>query len=362
MVETMNDAVRHVAVYVPTLSGGGAERVAALLASGFVKSGWRTSLLTDFDDSANECLLSADIDKVTLGKSHSKSIMALAKFLLTSKPDVVLAVAGAANVKLTIAAKLIRSSARLILSYHGRSDVGRGRLGYAAYRFAPALARSADAIVCVSDSLLAHLRDDWGAPADRLKRIYNPVSVEHGIPCTADELAARPPIVVGLGRLNAEKGFSRLIDALPHLRDEVRIVIFGEGPERANLFAQAQRLNVEHRLEMPGYRKDPWPCYAMGRCFALASPREAFGNVVVEAMASGLPVVATRSGGPEEILNTDSVGTLVENGDTITLAEAIQKAIDDPGDPAPRFARARDFGVDATVNRYLELFNAVLSR
>ncbi|WP_425994568.1 glycosyltransferase [Afipia sp. DC4300-2b1] len=362
MVKLMVIQSKHVAVYVPALNRGGAERVAALLASGFFKAGWRTSLLVDFEASENRALIDAGVSICVLGSSHARSILTLTGFLRSQKPDVVLAIGGAANVKLSVARLLAGGQSRIVLSYHGRSDVGRGRLGHLSYSFAPWLARRADAVVCVSDGLLEHLRDDWKATPDKLTRIYNPVSVEHAIRASHSDILQRPPVVLGVGRLNPEKNFAALVQALPHLPPDARVVIFGEGPERDNLLVLAKQLGVADRLELPGYRDDPWPCYAQGRCFALTSRREAFGNVVVEALASGLPVVSTRSGGPDEILQHGRVGSLVDHGDIDALARAINQALADPGDPAPRIARARMFDAETAIGSYLGLFNTILIR
>lgn len=362
MVKLMVIQSKHVAVYVPALNRGGAERVAALLASGFFKSGWRTTLLVDFEASENRALVDPGVPIRVLGSSHAGSVIALARFLCSQKPDVVLGIGGAADVKLSVARLFAGGQSQIVLSYHGRSDVGRGRLGHMSYSFAPWLARRADAVVCVSDGLLDHLRDDWNAPQDKLTRIYNPVSVEHAIPASLTDLTQRPPIVLGVGRLNPEKNFSALVEALPFLQTDARVVIYGEGPERDNLLARAKQLGVTDRLELPGYRDNPWPCYAQARCFALTSRKEAFGNVVVEALASGLPVVSTRSGGPDEILEHGRIGTLVDNGDIDSLAQAINQALADPGDPSSRIARARAFDVQIAISSYLSLFNTILTR
>lgn len=362
MVKLMVIQSKHVAVYVPALNRGGAERVAALLASGFFKAGWHTTLLVDFEASENQALIDAGIPIRVLGSSHAGSVFALAGFLRSQKPDVVLAIGGAANVKLSLARLFAGGQSRIVLSYHGRSDVGRGRLGHMSYSFAPWLARRADAVVCVSDGLLEHLRDDWKAPHGKLTRIYNPVSVGHAIPASLGDLIQRPPVVLGVGRLNPEKNFAALVEVLPRLHADARVVIFGEGPERDNLLARAKQLGAADRLELPGYRDNPWPCYAQARCFALTSRREAFGNVVVEALASGLPVVSTRSGGPDEILEHGRIGTLVDNGDIDALAQAINQVLAAPGDPTPRIARARTFDAQTAISSYLALFSTILAQ
>jgi glycosyltransferase involved in cell wall biosynthesis len=368
MMDSMNPpshqsrANRHVAIYVPALNRGGAERVAALLASGFFAYGWRTTLLVDFDASANQAFVDPGVARQVLGRSHLASTLRLAHFLRRERPDIALAIGGAANVKMSVARRLAGGPTCTVLSYHGRSDVGRGRLGHAAYSYARFLSRRADAVVCVSDGLVAHLVEDWNVPRDRVTRIYNPVQVERALPTKHDELANRPFVVMSIGRLTREKGFTVLIDALARMKTNARLVIYGEGPARAELIAQAKHLGVQERLELPGYRNDPWPCFSEARCFALASPKEAFGNVIVEALASGLPVVATRSGGPEEILDHGRIGTLVDNGDIDTLAAAIDRALADPGDPAARIAHARQFDVAHAVENYLGLFNRILTR
>lgn len=351
---------RHIAIYIPGLNGGGAERVAALLASSFVDAGWRTTLLVDFEATANRDLIDSRVEMIVLGASHPASVLTLTRFLRTHTPDIAFSFLGVANVKLSLARLLAGGSTRIVLSYHGHSHIGRGRLAYLAYRFAPLLARQASAVVCVSDDLLAHLRDDWHVPAAKLVRIYNPVSVERAHAADADELARRPPVIVSMGRLAVQKQFSALVEALARVRPDARLVIFGEGPERDNLIAQARRLNVSERLDLPGYQNDPWPCYSKGRCFALSSSTEPFGNVVVEALASGLPVVSTKSGGPEEILMNGRFGELVDSGDIDALASAIDHALDEPGDPTPRIARAQEFSVGTATNAYLALFESML--
>ena len=138
-------------------------------------------------------------------------------------------------------------------------------------------------------------------------------------------------------------------------------IVYGEGPERERLQALIERLGLADRVSLPGYAADPWTAYGEARCFALASIDEAFGLVVVEALASGLPVVATTSGGPEEILDHGRYGALVPPRDPAAMASAIMDALDRPGDPGPRIERAQTFEARAVAARYMALFEEVLA-
>jgi glycosyltransferase involved in cell wall biosynthesis len=364
---------RHLVVYLPALIGGGAERVAALLASGLSAAGHHITLVVDFDAPHNAHFVDANVERVTLGRSakrgvaHARDVLRLANFLTQRKPDLVLAIGAATNIKLALAHLLARLSAklhtRIVFSYHGPSNFGSGRLGWSAYPLASLLTRYAPMTVCVSDELVRHLVDDWGADATRTIRIYNPIAIDLTKPVRdAAELAARPPVIVALGRLSAQKDFATLLRAFAMLRrPDVRLAIYGEGPERADLEQLAEQLGVAERIDWCGYIREPWNGYASGRCLVLSSRNESFGNVVVEALASGIGVVSTACGGPSEILDGGRFGLLVPIGDAAALGDAMARTLEKPGDPAPRIARAQHFAVPTITERYLAMFEDVLS-
>ncbi|MEH3147863.1 MAG: glycosyltransferase [Methylobacterium frigidaeris] len=356
-----------VGVYVPALAGGGAERAAAVLASGFRAAGCGVRLFVDFDAAENRGFLDPLVPVTTLGRGHGASVRRLAGHLRAGAAggpvglDVVLAVGGAASVKLTLAHLLARRSVPVVLSYHGRSDVGRGLLGGLAFRFAPVLTRLAARSVCVSHALERHLVEEWRGAAARVTVIPNAVPVEAATPAPDEAaLTARPPLILSVGRLAPEKDFPTLIRAVARLPGEARLVILGEGPERASLEALAGALGLGDRVMLPGYAASPWPAYAGARVFALSSRSEGFGNVVVEALASGLPVVATDCGGPREILADGRHGALVPVGDEAALAAALARVLARPGDPVPRRERAARFATGRIVGDYLALFEAVV--
>lgn len=345
---------RSIALYVPGLQAGGAERTAAVLASGFHAAGLATTLLVDYEADANRPFLDAGVELVPLLGRHDQTVIRLARWLTKRRPDIVLAIDAAADLKLVAASLIARSPSRVFLSYHGYSQIVRGRLGRAAYALAPLLTRLSERTICVSDGLARHLVSDWRASADRVASIPNPCPVERAKPPTdAAALARRPANILAVGRLVPEKGYAGLIAALSDCPSETRLTILGDGPERPALEAAAAPF--AGRVSLPGYA-EPWDAYAAARVFALNSVSESFGNVVVEALASGLPVVATDCGGPGEVLDGGRYGRLVPVGDRGALAAALRAALADPGDPSPRMRRASMYGTQRVVEYYLDLF------
>jgi glycosyltransferase involved in cell wall biosynthesis len=151
------------------------------------------------------------------------------------------------------------------------------------------------------------------------------------------------------------KDHRTLIAAFAKLRARrsARLVIFGYGPLEAELRAYAEELGVSGSVLMPGYVNDPAACYAVADLFVLSSTTEGFGNVLIEAMAAGVPVVSTDAPhGPREILADGRYGPLVPVGDAEALASAMERTLDHPLSAADLKGRAADFAVDVIGDRY----------
>ena len=224
------------------------------------------------------------------------------------------------------------------------------------------LSTVADCTVAVSDGLKEDLIQRWHARRDRLITILNPVFFPPSAPVpTAEELKARPQTLLAVGRFVPEKSFMTLIRAFARIdRPSAKLIILGKGPEEARLRAEIARLGLGQRIVLPGYSQEPWSHYASARCFVLSSTSEPFGNVVVEAMAFGLPIVATACSGPQEILRHGQFGRIVAVGDELQLADAMRDALDEPGDPMVRRRRADEFSFDARVPNYDALIRKIL--
>ncbi|MDB5988575.1 MAG: hypothetical protein JWR16_3628 [Nevskia sp.] len=229
----------------------------------------------------------------------------------------------------------------------------------------------ADAVVTVSKGLATDLRDNWGVAESKLHTIYNPAfrpgvlelakqPVDH--PWFTDK---RSPIVLAAGRLHYVKGFDDLLRAFALLRQriDVRLVILGEGKEREPLTALVESLGLADSVALPGRVANAAAWMARADVFALSSRREGLPAVLIEALAVGLPIVATRCpSGPDEILEADDRearwGSLVDVGDAPQMAAALHAALSSARpDRAVLRARAEAFSLDRALQQYLALWH-----
>jgi glycosyltransferase involved in cell wall biosynthesis len=174
-------------------------------------------------------------------------------------------------------------------------------------------------------------------------------------------------VVVACGRLAAQKGYPHLLDAFARVNRETgaQLWILGEGPDRAAIESRIAQLGLSGAVHLLGFRKNPYPYMARADVFVLSSLYEGFGNVIVEAMAVGAPVVATDCPhGPAEIITNDVNGLLVPTADPTALAAALSRALGDR-QLARRLAeagraRAQDFHVTKIAARFAEAFRALV--
>lgn len=346
--------------YTHGLVGGGAERVWALVAAGLAARGWEVTFGVDFEAEANAGLLTTDVKRVNFGRGHGKAVRAIAAYLRQEKPVAAFSAVGASNLKLLLAKALARWKGAAILSAHGRYDAEPRFLGRFTYASTILTSRLAARTVVVSDDLRNYLIRRFRGRADKVTTIPNAIHLPPaGVVPSAAALAARPDVVLAVGRMVPEKDFPTLLNAIARAARKPRLVVLGDGPERAAIEALAGSLGIADRVDFRGYLNEPWAVYQEAKMLALSSRTEAFGNVLVEALGHGLPVVATRCGGPEEVLRDGLDGTLVPVGDAAALAAAIDMGLADPGDPAPRRARAETFSLDRALDRFEALIAEV---
>ena len=197
------------------------------------------------------------------------------------------------------------------------------------------LVDTARVIVTVSDFAKKFLQERFPEPADRIRRIYNGLNLaEFG----RADFSSAPPLILAVGRLIAKKGFADLIGACGLIVERgksFQCEIIGEGPLENELRGQIERLNLQNRVVLPGAKpqREVRQRLAAANVFVLPSvidPEGGMDNlptVIMEAMATGLPVVSTKIGGIPEMVVENETGFLLRPGDAVALADAIEKVI-----------------------------------
>lgn len=174
--------------------------------------------------------------------------------------------------------------------------------------------------------------------------------------------------LVSAGRLVPEKGFDLLIDAVAQLREQgvdCTLAIYGEGPQRSQLDMQIDSLGLGNHVQLCGHVADLRPVLQKAALFVLASRREGFGNVLIEAMSAGVPVLATRCGGPDSFITDGNNGWLTAPEDSAQLANKIIALFADPqtrdATIAPAFKTAAHYDVAQSTRQFERLILAMVS-
>lgn len=354
-----------IAVLIPDLAGGGAERVALTLAKGFVERGHSVDLVLFRARGEFMELVSEGVRIVDLKSDRfRRAIRPLADYLKDSPPDALLALMWPMPVVAWIARLLSRAKCRVvssdhaILSQHYRARPAQTALLRATSKL---VYPRTDARIAASNGIARDLAALSGLERDRISVIPNPIAMP------PDPIVGREQVeslwpgpgvrILAVGALKPEKNQALLLRAFAQLAEArpAQLMILGEGPLREELMALADRLAIADRVSMPGFHPDPWPFYASADLFVLSSDTEGFGNVLVEAMAVGLPVVSTDCGGPREVLADGKFGQLVPVDDVSALRHAMEQTIARPSDLEAAKQRARAYRPEIAVDGYLSV-------
>ncbi|MGH7592650.1 MAG: glycosyltransferase family 4 protein, partial [Gemmatimonadales bacterium] len=256
-------------------------------------------------------------------------------------------------------ATLVAPGTRLIHTEHGRSTT-RSLLARVALRLA---SRRASIVVAVSNDTAAWARRHGGMPADRIRVVRNGVAIEIAPP-------SRPPgrrHAVTVARIEKVKDLATMIHAavdIVKLVPDFHLHIVGDGTERSSLTALAAALGMESHITFHGVTNDVTSALAMGDIFLSSSVSEGISLTILEAMASGLPIVATAVGGTPELVEDGRNGRLVPPHRADLLATAVVNVLGDPAGAA-RLGRSsrervgREFSLDVMVDSYRRLYEAM---
>lgn len=365
--------LRHIAFFMPSFAGGGAERSMVRLANAFVERGIQVDMIVVKADGPlrNELLEKCNIVDLRASRTLA-SLPKLARYLRKERPQALISAMDHANLVAIWAKRLAHVPCRMIVTV--RNDLsasGQGKKGkiYAVTRLIGTTYRRADAVVAVSHGAADGLAKVTGFPRERINVIYNPVVsgelyTKSRKPLDHPWFAKNaPPVMLGVGRLVPQKDFVTLIRAfaLVHARRPARLMILGEGLERAALEKLIDELDLRNAVALPGFMQNPYPYMKAAQIFVLSSRYEGLGNVLIEAMALGTPVVSTDCpSGPREILVNGKWGRLVPVGDVDGLAAAMDAALDHPGiGPSPRGA---EFTIESALQQYENLVRGGFSQ
>jgi glycosyltransferase involved in cell wall biosynthesis len=365
---------KRIAIFIQSMTMGGAERATLNLVKGLVQRGFDVDLLLANHSGALLPDVPPQVSIIDLkGKRVLFSLYPLAHYLRTQPPDLLLSIQTHASMISIWAAKLAGSHIPLIISEHTTLSVSHAASPSFRNRLLSRLGRlffpCADAAICVSQGVANDFIEAVGMPPGKTHVVYNPV-VSPDIDDKAHSPVTHPwfsmdalPVILAVGRLTPAKDYPTLLHAfsLVYREQPSHLLILGEGAERQHLEDLIKQLGLAGVVQMPGFVKNPYAYMAQARLLVVSSRWEGFGNVLVEALACGTPVVSTdcRSG-PDEILEHGRFGRLVPVGDAHALAAAILESIRTSPDRALLKHRSQDFTLDESVRKYIRIFESCL--
>jgi glycosyltransferase involved in cell wall biosynthesis len=401
----MNQSVQpaRISFLLDNLTGGGAEKVILNLAGGFTKLGHPVDILVCKMEGVLCNSIPAGVNLVPLKASSPNLgilyamradpagfsgvaamfpkrkpfgfIPPIADHLKASRPAVLVSALPKSNINAVLAKYHSGTPTRVVVGVHINISTqeaecyssGKSKLRY----MRPLMQRCyrrADAVVAVSKGVEEDIVKYLGLDQDRVTTIYNPIETRQ-IETLSNESLNHPwfdagtvPVILGIGRFVAQKDFPLLLRAFAKLREkrQARLVLLGgdessaeQREHKQELSRLAARLGVQQDFDMPGFKVNPYTFLRQASVFVLSSRYEGFGNVLVEALLCGCPVVSTTCpSGPAEILSDGKYGMLVPVRDEHALAGAISDTLDNPPDGALLRARGEGFSIENAVERY----------
>jgi glycosyltransferase involved in cell wall biosynthesis len=338
------------------------------LARQFLRRGFRVDVVTCQDIPEPKLAIPATARYVVLGAKRIRDfVLPFARYLRRERPDAVVVSMWPLTTASLLAHWLARSTSRIVVCERSTISIqyaDRGLLhGLMLKETIAASYPLAHARIAVSHGVADDLVALSGIARDRFTVVHNPMTLPLSFDCDGSAAEAawegwRGPRIITVGRLAPEKNHDLLIGAFKQLLtvQDARLMIVGAGQLGEATAATARAEGVAEKVLMPGATLDPTPYYRSADLFVLSSNREGFGNVIVEALACGLPVVSTNcKSGPSEILANGRYGRLVPVNDQIALAHAMAEALSAEHNHLELKRRAADFAPEIIAEQYLRI-------
>ena len=324
---------------IPTLRGGGAERVVSGLTQEWAKSHQVTVAFFDASRMSYDCLgrivdlglqlpISGNRLMGIMKKTYSIGVVSarLITLLRQDQPDRIFSFMEKANFVAIAVASWAGCLDRLYVSVRDNPAT----FPFLFRALIPLLYRLPAGIIAASDGIKQGL-ELMHVSATKISVIPNPILTDRQAIKQKSVAPLPDRFILGCGRLDRQKGFDRLLEAFHRLgRPDIHLVILGEGEERPELINLSRELGIEKRVHFPGYVTDVETWYRHAECFVLSSRHEGWPNVLMEAMAEGCSVISFDCKyGPSEIIRDGENGLLVPEGDVEELTKAIARVLDD---------------------------------
>ena len=330
------------ALFIADLGGGGAERVFVSLAKALSQRGYPVDLVVGtLDGAAYLDELPADVRLISLRVSRlAFGGPSLIRYLRRRRPSAVLATRVHSSCLAVLARQFSGVPTRVIVRESNMvGPILRAMTPVRRWAFSSAIRYCyprADRVIAVSRGSAEELNMQFGIPWEKLSVVYSPIISDALRDLASAPLdhewfqEGQPPVILSVGRLTAQKDQQTLIRAFALVRKNVaaRLLILGEGENRAALEALVSELGLASDVSLPGFHQNPFAFMARARLFVLSSAWEGLPGALIQALACGCPVVSTDCpSGPREILHDGRLGRLVPVGDSTSMAGAILESL-----------------------------------
>lgn len=335
--------MERIALFIPELDGGGAQRVFLCLAREFASMGMdvdlvvaqaRGELLPEVPDEVSLVDLGGQTGWLGRAGFGFCTVVRLTAYLKRRRPSVLLCTITGANLVAVAARAMAGSDVRLILR---EAITLRNRPNRRWLRLTKLMYRFADGVIVLSSVMQQEMESLAGLPKGKIVCIPNPVDLR--MLESRSQVPFDPGIesfVLAVGRMTDQKDYGTLIRSFAILnRAEMHLVILGDGPERLALELLVVQLGLQGRIHLPGFDANPWRWMKRARIFVLSSLAEGEPNALIEAMALGLPVVSTEYDESVHALVGRS-GRVVPTGRPEQMAQAMGEVLDSPPPAATR--------------------------
>jgi len=360
--------MKKISFFISTLEGGGAERNVINIINNLNRDKYIIDLVLGKARGVFMDQIPTDVSVFNLNTSYGFILFfKLIGYFRKEKPDIFISSFPHINIISLVARKVSLVKTKVVITEHGivslLSTTARSFTRRLVARFILPLAikmvyPSANAIICVSKGVAEDLSKMIKSQMDV---IYNPIVSDDLYKLAEEEYSfGNIPTIIMVGRLTKVKDYPNLLKAfnLVLKQKEARLVILGEGPEEGNIERLTKELGLSEKVILLGFQKNPYKYMKGASVFVLSSFHEGFGNVIVEAMACGTPVISTNCSGPSEIIENGKSGLLVPVGDSKALAEAIIKVLNnDHNFSEEGKKRAQSFSIKESVKQYEEVFD-----